>query len=1079
MKKKKNKMKKIPKNYLMALLVFLGVFIVVVTISLVVSNMGVSKFLKTEIANFPGGPLCITNNGDCFTQHNTTVNLAQTGRYRVEVDSVRGYPSTAQACQHTCQTNEEFDVYVDGQLLGRATDNGPGCPNGMMPAAGCIHDNGERTTTDHHVLGEFDFTAGAHNVSAIHPLGTGNNSTGSVDAGAVTFTFIGGVIPPKDCYYNVSHNNQYDPNATWYYDMAAGTCNSGQDCNRSAYKLNDNVSSAQECINWCSGQELGAFRETAACQYWGGNSCAMMPAGIPGGWAGVQMMYMEYTSCDCNADCSANGSNGECESGLTCTGGVCVNSECPNDNPNDCECDPTTVGCNQGCDANNVCSSGLTCTGGVCVNSECPNDNPNDCECDPTTVGCNQGCDANNVCSSGLTCTGGVCVNSECPNDNPNDCECDPTTVGCNQGCDANNVCSSGLTCTGGVCVNSECPNDNPNDCECDPTTVGCYESCGDGEVDDDDDCEGDLNCEDGVCVNSDCDHNDDCICNNSIQIVKTAEQTSVAPGTTVDYTFEVTNTGDQALTNVIVTDPLISDISCPQTTLEVTCNSNGCTGESMTCTGSMVITEDTTNTATATGTDPDGNDVTDSDDAVVVVVDQPSSILIEKSVSDNSVNPGDEVTYSYVVTNTGQDTIIDVIVLDSELGIITCPQTTLIAGESMTCTQETIAITEDVTNLVIVTGEDEEGNPVTDDDEETVVVVDQPSEILIEKSVSDNSVNPGDEVTYSYVVTNTGQDTIINISVADNELGIITCPQTTLTAGESMTCTQETITITEDTINVVIVTGEDEEGNEVEDTDAEIVVVEDLPSSLLIEKSVSDNSVNPGDEVTYSYVVTNTGQDTIINISAADNELGIITCPQTTLIAGESMTCTQETIAITEDTTNVVIVTGEDEEGNDVTDDDTITVNVEDVDCNDECVNDSNCSGDLVCSDDGRCRNDNCEDESDCECDCNDDCDSDDDCDGGLECEDGRCRNPECDEESDCECDCNDHCEHNSDCEDDLICDDGRCRNEDCEDEKDCICKVTPKTGLGTSVAIIFSISVAITAGILLILHKLGKFTI
>jgi len=104
------------------------------------------------------------------------------------------------------------------------------------------------------------------------------------------------------------------------------------------------------------------------------------------------------------------------------------------------------------------------------------------------------------------------------------------------------------------------------------------------------------------------------------------------------------------------------------------------------------------------------------------------SSLDIEKATNtldaDTPTGPivpvGDPVTWSYVVTNTGtgNNTVSGIAVNDSDLGTITCPQTTLGAGASMTCTAETgVAAAGQYDNLATATGTDEAGGPVTDTD--------------------------------------------------------------------------------------------------------------------------------------------------------------------------------------------------------------------------------------------------------------------------------------------------------------------------------------------------------------------------
>jgi len=107
---------------------------------------------------------------------------------------------------------------------------------------------------------------------------------------------------------------------------------------------------------------------------------------------------------------------------------------------------------------------------------------------------------------------------------------------------------------------------------------------------------------------------------NPSIDIRKNIEgpdsqQVVTVTGGTGTATFDivVTNTGDVPLTDVDVSDPLAPDCDRTFASLAV--------GASETYTCSVTVTEDFTNTATATGTPPVGDDVTDSDPSSVEVV--------------------------------------------------------------------------------------------------------------------------------------------------------------------------------------------------------------------------------------------------------------------------------------------------------------------------------------------------------------------------------------------------------------------------------------------------------------------------
>ncbi|MEE9326729.1 MAG: IPTL-CTERM sorting domain-containing protein [Cocleimonas sp.] len=77
-----------------------------------------------------------------------------------------------------------------------------------------------------------------------------------------------------------------------------------------------------------------------------------------------------------------------------------------------------------------------------------------------------------------------------------------------------------------------------------------------------------------------------------------------------------------------------------------------------------------------------------------------------------------------------------------------------------------------------------------------------------------------------------------------------------------------------------------------------------DIPAAAVV--------LNAGDTVTWSFVVTNSGNDVLNNISANDNKEGAISCPKIVLISGESMSCTALTgTAVSGDYTNIASVTG------------------------------------------------------------------------------------------------------------------------------------------------------------------------
>ncbi|MBW3589610.1 MAG: hypothetical protein KY429_09345 [Actinobacteria bacterium] len=102
-------------------------------------------------------------------------------------------------------------------------------------------------------------------------------------------------------------------------------------------------------------------------------------------------------------------------------------------------------------------------------------------------------------------------------------------------------------------------------------------------------------------------------ISNPAIQIVKTANPVSGAPGDPVLYTYVVTNIGDVTLLNITVDDDILGRV-CVIAALEP--------GDSAECTkGSVLGSTGIRNVGTARGHDSQGRFVEDDDDAVVSVV--------------------------------------------------------------------------------------------------------------------------------------------------------------------------------------------------------------------------------------------------------------------------------------------------------------------------------------------------------------------------------------------------------------------------------------------------------------------------
>ena len=126
-------------------------------------------------------------------------------------------------------------------------------------------------------------------------------------------------------------------------------------------------------------------------------------------------------------------------------------------------------------------------------------------------------------------------------------------------------------------------------------------------------------------------------------------------------------------------------------------------------------------NTATVIGDTQEGeggNEVTDSDDHVVEIINP--AIDIVKTVDEEVVPVGTTVTFTYVITNTGDTTLYNISVDDDILGHIG-DIASLEPGDDATLTKDFVVGDEIVTNIGTAEGEDILRRSVSADDDATV----------------------------------------------------------------------------------------------------------------------------------------------------------------------------------------------------------------------------------------------------------------------------------------------------------------------------------------------------------------------
>ena len=154
------------------------------------------------------------------------------------------------------------------------------------------------------------------------------------------------------------------------------------------------------------------------------------------------------------------------------------------------------------------------------------------------------------------------------------------------------------------------------------------------------------------------------------------------------------------------------------------------------------------------------------------------AGIRIEKSAAPRRYDhAGQEITYTYTVTNTGTHfTLHDILVSDNRVhGQVHCDATILVPGAHTTCTA-TYAVTQPdmddghVTNVAVATGTTTNGDVVPSDPAtQTVRAIQRPAVSIVKTASVDSFDTAGLEITYFYHVTNTGNVTLVNTNATDS----------------------------------------------------------------------------------------------------------------------------------------------------------------------------------------------------------------------------------------------------------------------------------------------------------------------
>ncbi|KQI67516.1 hypothetical protein AN189_15400, partial [Loktanella sp. 3ANDIMAR09] len=396
-----------------------------------------------------------------------------------------------------------------------------------------------------------------------------------------------------------------------------------------------------------------------------------------------------------------------------------------------------------------------------------------------------------------------------------------------------------------------------------------------------------------------------------SFTLTKTATNDYGAVGDTINYDFEVTNTSVLTLTNVVLTDPKIGSISCVGS---ATANETGtiAPGASALCTGSYEVTqadldaEQVVNTVSALAQTQAAGSVTQTaqeitpiDPAAATRALSLTKIVTVRETGDATFTaPGQTADYSFVVENTGNLTLDNIAVVDADLGY-TCQIPTLAPGatDTATCSASRVLTQADFDagsyqNDAVARAAGADDAPAS----ATATAQGRIASFDFVKSAPASFAVAGEVVDFVFAFTNTGTVTLTDITIVDPLLGVAyACEITSIAPGVTDNSCFGSYEVQPADVdagqiqNDASFTGVGLDGAPISGDDTVIVTGPAEAPALTVTK-VEDDGTGTFDNLpateSYSFVVTNTGNVTLTDLSLVDDLTGF-SCALPDLAAG------------------------------------------------------------------------------------------------------------------------------------------------------------------------------------------------
>jgi uncharacterized repeat protein (TIGR01451 family) len=386
--------------------------------------------------------------------------------------------------------------------------------------------------------------------------------------------------------------------------------------------------------------------------------------------------------------------------------------------------------------------------------------------------------------------------------------------------------------------------------------------------------------------------------CSADLEVVKTGLPSPVIPGRDATYTLHLTNHGPDEAVNVSLVDPLpagetfvSASPGCTQVAGTVTCTlaslASGASADfTVVAHVASSVTGPVDNVATVSSPTPDP-DLTNNSSPASLPTLRSADLAIAKSATTDAAVPGEDITYTLVVTNKGPSDTSNVTVVDplpagltfvsadprcaAATGKVTCTLVALASGQSVSF--NVVAHVDStqsaaLTNTATVSGPDPDPDPTNNSATLTLPLAPQ-SDLAIVKS-GPGSGTALEPLTYTLTVTNNGPSTSPSAIVNDAHGGCsnngqnVGCKLGPMPKGASVTITVAAIpqksVVGLNVPNTATVSGPNNDPDTRNNTSTAQVLIKPALPDLRVSKKLVAGTPRVGETLTYAIVVDNIG---------------------------------------------------------------------------------------------------------------------------------------------------------------------------------------------------------------------------